>query len=141
MFDGSVVAFKDKSIYKIEGSDTANIQKTVTNTIISIAVSGDHLNVATSSKGYVYDTTYQLKSTISASNINAVTSDETHVFAGTSTQGVLKYDLTNTNLIEELHPEGPVTNSIFSISEKDGVVWFAYGAYDRNNAPKERNCS
>jgi hypothetical protein len=138
MFEGSVVAFKDKSIYKIEGTSVATLQKTINETIVSIAVNGDRLNVASASKGYVYDTAYILQSTISGSNINAVVSDETHVFAATGARGVLKYTKSSSSATEELHPSGPVTNSIFSISEKDGVVWFTYGAYDQNNAPQNK---
>ncbi|MGB2128915.1 MAG: two-component regulator propeller domain-containing protein [Flavicella sp.] len=138
MFDGAVVAFKEKSIYKIEGQSTSILQKSIDKTIVSISVNGNHVNVASETKGYVFDTTYQLISSISGSKISFVASNTSHIFASTDGRGILKAPFSASTSIEEIHPNGPVSNEIHSITEKEGHIWCVYGGFNSNENPLGR---
>ena len=60
-----------------------------------------------------------------------------HIFIGTSGNsptrksgfGVLKTTLTNSDVFEEIHPDGPLLNTPFSIELRNNELWIAFGGY------------
>jgi hypothetical protein len=60
-----------------------------------------------------------------------------HVFIGTSGNpstgrsgfGVLKTTLTNSDVFEEIHPDGPLLNTPFSLELRNNELWIAFGGY------------
>ena len=50
-----------------------------------------------------------------------------YAFVGTANFGVLKIDITNSNLREEIHPDSPLLNRPFAITANNGDLWLTFG--------------
>jgi hypothetical protein len=57
------------------------------------------------------------------------------LFLGTKEYGILISPISETLAYDEIHPEGPLTNSPFSITAKNNNLWVVYGGYDDTYAP------
>lgn len=73
-----------------------------------------HVCRRTSKYGYVAQTAYALGN---------------HAYIGTSTFGILKQAFSETDY-EEIHPDGPFSNQVFSIAAGQNQLWVVYGGYD-----------
>ena len=56
------------------------------------------------------------------------------VFLGTERFGILQQDFFALSY-EEIHPEGPASNQVFSIAAEQNNLWVVYGGYDLSYAP------
>ncbi|WP_010136085.1 type IX secretion system anionic LPS delivery protein PorZ [Ochrovirga pacifica] len=58
-----------------------------------------------------------------------------HLYLATQTSGVLTAPLNSPTVYTEIHPQGPVENSAYSVSVHQNQIWIAYGGaneiYDR----------
>ncbi len=60
---------------------------------------------------------------------------ENNLFIGTKSYGILKSNLSNIEIFEEIHPEGPISNQVFSISLHKNHLWAVYGGYNSSFFP------
>ena len=52
------------------------------------------------------------------------------VYLATKEFGILKTSITQQGVFEEIHPEGPLENDVFSIAVLNNNLWVVYGGYD-----------
>ena len=126
-----------------------NVDNTLTQLFVSESVPEDlyfsenNLIETLSDKINFYDENFNLTNTI----IGAITDFPTlytctisfrgNIFIGTSGGintgksgfGVLKTKLTSLDSFEEIHPDGPLSNSPFSLEFKNNDLWLTYGGY------------
>lgn len=57
------------------------------------------------------------------------------LFLGTQDFGILQSNLINPTSYTEIHPEGPLSNDIFSIAANNDDLWVVYGGYDLTFTP------
>ncbi|WP_431133383.1 two-component regulator propeller domain-containing protein [Psychroserpens mesophilus] len=106
---------------------------------------GSDLIVTTEDAVYVYDSLFNLIATVNndaalgirfiASTIN----NQGDIFIGTSGivndgkpgRGVLKTSFSNTSAFDEIYPEGPLNNNVFSIKTPPNEIWAVFGGYSR----------
>ena len=98
-------------------------------------VSGN-LVVVTANNVFVYDAGFNTISQVAVSSefattYTSATTDANHIYIGTTRYGLLKTTKTSPTSFEEIHPDGPLLNSPFSINAQPNEVWVAYGDYDR----------
>ncbi len=94
----------------------------------------NNLIVTTKSNVFVYDANFN---TLSQVGINAdynttyssasLVSD--NLYIGTKDFGVLKTAFLSLITFEEVHPDGPLRNNVFSVQSDYGGVWASYGDY------------
>ena len=60
------------------------------------------------------------------------------MYLGTEEYGILKSTVNDISNFEEVHPEGPISNLIFSIGVKNNHLWVVYGGYSASYAPISR---
>lgn len=60
------------------------------------------------------------------------------IYLATKEFGILKTSLAQVNTYQEIHPEGPLSNDIFSIAVKDNNLWVVYGGYDATYTPIQK---
>ncbi|MDB9954700.1 ABC transporter substrate-binding protein [Flavobacteriaceae bacterium] len=95
-----------------------------------------------STKVNFYDTNFNLAHTIVPTTEFPATYSCTitlgnHIFIGTSSNpttgrsgfGVLKTILTNSDTFEEIHPDGPLLNTPFSLELRNNELWLVFGGY------------
>lgn len=143
----SDITFFNNQLYVVEGNklyqlnnDVLIENKDLFETIISVKSSSNNLTIALSKKAIVYNLSLNkvAEFTTNASLDFTLTSaffDNNFVYLTTNQFGVLKTNLAQTNTYEEIHPEGPVSNDVFSIDAKNNNLWVVYGGYDETYAP------
>jgi hypothetical protein len=135
LFQRDLLCSKGSDIYKIVNEDTLEQKIRMSSTVVDLNSDTANLIVGTRSNAKVFDVNYTEKVTFTESYINSVLIHGTTVFLGTSDKGVLKSVLENPSDFTEIHPEGPLSNNIFSISVKNNHVWTVYGGYNRSYGP------
>jgi hypothetical protein len=108
--------------------------------IINLNASSDHLIIALNSKAIVLDISQnqlvEFKTTddYDFTLTSAFFANNT-VYLGTKEFGVLKTTINQLNNYEEIHPEGPLENDVFSIAVKNKHLWVVFGGYDGTHTP------
>jgi hypothetical protein len=140
-FDNEILAARTRFLYSFN-SNSLILRKTYTQNIRSLKASPNYLTIATQrivnvlDKNSVDVINYTSKTTDEFYfNLNTAYFDENKLFLGTVEFGILKSDLQTVSTFEEIHPEGPVSNSPFSISAKEQHLWVVYGGYDAAYTP------
>jgi len=139
VFNNEVYCSRDNSLYKITSSN--NLQQiAMYEPIINLKSSSEYLTIATDNKAYVLNMALSevfvaVQSDAYEFNLNSAFSDNKNIFLATTKYGILQNNLTNINY-EEIHPSGPVSNQIFSISAQNDNLWIVYGGYDGAFTPQ-----
>jgi hypothetical protein len=135
LFQEDLLCAEGKNVFKITNNGTFEQMVRMSSAVVDLNSDATHLIVGTSDNAKVFDVNYREKVTFTESYINSVLIDGTTVFLGTSDKGLLKSVLENPSNFTEIHPEGPLSNNIFSISVKNNHVWTVYGGYNRSYGP------
>lgn len=61
--------------------------------------------------------------------------ENNEIYLATTTYGILRTRVGTVGTLEEVHPEGPLFNDIFSIDAHNNNVWVVYGGYDATYTP------
>ena len=61
--------------------------------------------------------------------------EENTVFLGTKETGILTAVKEAPNTYSEIHPEGPLSNDVFSITAQNNKLWVVYGGYNGTFTP------
>ena len=99
-----------------------------------LKVSDNSLLVTTPSKLYQYAAgfniidTYTTNPEFETSFTSALTIDNV-IYIGTADFGVLRSIAISTSEYEEIHPQGPLLNSVFSLEHGYNNLWVSFGAY------------
>ncbi|MDN3664795.1 two-component regulator propeller domain-containing protein [Algibacter miyuki] len=105
-----------------------------TNTPVDLRSVENQLLVSTEDDIYMYNASFNLISQASVITdfdteftVATVAGDE--IFIGSQDFGVLKTAVLSPTIFEEVHPDGPLLNSVFSIEADARGVWVTYGEY------------
>lgn len=107
--------------------------------------SEDILTITTKTNAYVYDNNFNNLSLINSTaefDVDfslAIASQDNEIFIGTtgiiatgkSGRGLLKTNLNNTQDFQEIHPDGPLYNAMFSIETVANELWAVFGGYSK----------
>ncbi|MDA9335807.1 ABC transporter substrate-binding protein [Flavobacteriaceae bacterium] len=120
-------------LYKIEGS-TLEVKTALPQSVLELKLSDDSVLVSTPSVIYHYDATINLIDTLpvrdefDTSYTSALLLNDA-LYIGTTDFGVLKSDMRSSLGYEEIHPSGPLRNSVFSLEYGYDNLWVTFGAY------------
>ncbi len=70
--------------------------------------------------------------------LNQAYEENNDIYLATQGFGILKTSTSSTNTFEQIHPEGPFLNDIFSIDVHNNNLWVVYGGYDATYTPLQR---
>ena len=124
----------NRRIYEIV-DDVLNETFLYSDTPLDLRAEDENLIVTTQNNVFVYDVDFNL---ISQININPLfdtqyscaTIDSNTIYIGTNDFGILKTEITNPAIFQEIHPEGPLLNIPFSIETEANGLWVTFGEYD-----------
>jgi len=132
----------NNQIYTTEGSKlyqlNTNILSEVRNfseTIIGMKSSPSHLALALNKRGIVLDSSNNEVASFNTipefdfTLSNAFFQNNT-VYLATEEFGVLKSSANQINSYEEIHPEGPLSNEVFSIDVNNNNLWVVFGGHN-----------
>ena len=142
VFDSQLYLSKSNSLFRLETNNTLTLVSSQLQEIKDIKASENFLTLTTQNYIRVYNTalslTYQTSSINNENyNFNAHTAFATdnEVFIGTDEYGILNSNLSDIHSFNEIHPEGPISNQVFSISVLNNNLWVVYGGYNGAYGP------
>ncbi|MFV0565034.1 MAG: ABC transporter substrate-binding protein [Flavobacteriaceae bacterium] len=124
----------NRHIYQVSSANTLTSLNQFPSVPTDVRVVNNKLLITINNTVYVYNEGFSLLSQIPVStefntSYIAATLISNSVFIGTQTLGVLKTELSNPTVFEEIHPTGPLLNTPFSIQAEPTGVWVTFGEY------------
>ena len=112
--------------------------------VTELKVSDNSLLVTTLLKVYEYSEGFNLASVYSTNlefetNFTSALSIDGVIYIGTTDYGVLKSQAISVSVYDEIHPQGPLLNSAFSIEYGYNDLWVTFGAYTTSFNPYPLN--
>ena len=132
----------NNKIYEVNGSAIIELF-TYSNTPLDIKSTDSNLIVTTKTQAYIYDSTFTLITIANTSSefvadfTSAVIVNEA-IFIGSLGFGVLKSMIGDITNYEDIYPNGPLRNDVFSVQAGFSNVWVTYGAYSLSYFPFNR---
>ena len=136
-----------KNLYVTEGSKVFAFDGTILSNEIdfseeikSLKSSTDHLIVSLKKKAIIFDNAMnevrQFTSNMAFDySLNTAFFENNTAFLATKEFGVLLTTPAQPSAYLEIHPEGPLSNNVFSIAANNDNLWVVYGGYFPNFAP------
>ncbi|CAI8350637.1 MAG: Uncharacterised protein [Flavobacterium sp. SCGC AAA160-P02] len=105
--------------------------------------SSTNLSIAFNDSLMIYDITLNQVIQNSANinfdyTLNTVFAENNELFLATNQFGVLTSTFANTADFIEIHPEGPISNDVFSLSARSNELWVVYGGFGPTYGPTQR---
>tara|TARA_B110000967_G_scaffold207088_1_gene255563 strand:- start:3266 stop:5626 length:2361 start_codon:yes stop_codon:yes gene_type:complete len=129
-------------IFEISGT-SLNLLFAYPQLVNELKVSENTMLVTTSSEVYQYSAGFNLMNSYT-SNLefetgftSALTIEEV-IYIGTTSYGVLKSKAISVSEYEEIHPKGPLLNSVFSLEYGYNNLWVTFGDYSIFFVPKSK---
>lgn len=137
-FNDEIYASIASEIYKINGVNLT-LEKRLSATINSLKSDSQFLIAATETEAYVYNTSFTevFKSFTSVGynyRLNSAIVQNNLLYLNTKEYGILRTPLSGQNFTE-IRPNGPLSNSVFSIASLNKNIWFVYGGYSSAYVP------
>ena len=136
-----------KSLYVTEGfklfafdGTTFTNEINFSEEIKSLKSSNEHFIISLKKKAIIFDTEMnevrQFSSDIAFDySLNTAFFENNTAFLATKEFGVLRTTLSRPSTYLEIHPEGPLSNNVFSIAANNDNLWVVYGGYFPDFAP------
>lgn len=140
VFNNKLYTILNTQLYEVNEMNELEFIKDFFLTVSDLKGSLTNLSVAFDSSVIVYDT--QLTQIFQSSansdfeyTLNTAFAENNQLLLATKQFGILSSMFLQDAVFLEIHPEGPVSNDVFSITAKNNHLWAVYGGYAPNMAP------
>ena len=139
LFNDKIYAAENHKLFELNNGNLIQV-KDFFETIIGIKSSDTHLGIALNKKAIILNTfnneiaTFNITSDFDFTLLNVFFENNT-VYLATKEFGVLKTTQSQVNTFQEIHPEGPLENDVFSVEAHNNHIWVVYGGYSATFAP------
>lgn len=138
-FNNRLFSVRGNNIYEINGA-AINVVRSYSEPIIGFKSSSSNLSIALSATASFLDAGLNQVLQVSAGapfeyTLNNALAVDNVFFLATKEFGILSAPFSNSTNLTEIHPEGPITNDVFSIQAQDNHLWVVYGGYTPTFAP------
>ncbi len=139
-FSGNVYAATNRDLIRLNGAAQQNIF-TYTEDISDVKSEGNILTVSLSSRANIYNQSLTLTGSNTGSStfdftLNAAGVNSGTAFLATKEFGILFAPIASQSYTE-VHPQGPLSNQVFSIEANNNGLWVVYGGYDSTFTPSQ----
>ncbi|WP_299833483.1 two-component regulator propeller domain-containing protein [uncultured Tenacibaculum sp.] len=139
-YEGNVYAVSNRELIRLNGTTQQTVLSFPEN-IVDVNVSNQNLVIALSRSANVYNASLALQGTNTTSTafdftLNTATVNGSTILLGTSEFGLLSAAVASPTYTE-IHPEGPLSNEVFSIDVFNNNLWVVYGGYDVTFTPTQ----
>ncbi|MBT3547313.1 MAG: hypothetical protein HN487_06460 [Flavobacterium sp.] len=144
VFNNKLYTILNSQLYEVNEMNELEFITDFSSTVTGLKESSTNLSVAFDSSVIVYDT--QLIQTFQNSadsdfdyTLNTAFVENNQLFLATNQFGVLSSTSLEVIAFSEIHPEGPVSNDVFSVTANNNHLWAVYGGYTTTMAPIQPN--
>ena len=136
VFNNSVYTARDNNLYRLTGNNLQFLQS-FSQRVLDLKSSSDFLTVSTLNKAIVFNTSFVANPTAEYNfSLHSAFAEENSIYLATTTFGILQSNL-GSNSYKEIHPVGPTSNDIFSITAENNNLWVVYGGIKPQFAPNQ----
>ncbi len=139
VFNTEIYTITDTELFLVNGTNLVS-QTNFFESIKGLKNTASHLSVALNKSANIFDLNMNLVATIGTTadfdftlNTSFVTGNE--IYLATKEYGVLKTSFTLPSNFLEIHPQGPLSNDVFSIAAYNEHLWIVYGGYNSTYTP------
>ena len=143
IFNNQLFTSRANGFYKIDSTTTLQFISFLANTILNLKASEEYITVTTRTIAYIYN--MSISQVVIANPtpdfdyiLNAAYAENNTIYLGTTKFGILQRSFSNDIEHFEIHPQGPTSNSIFSITAENNNLWIVYGGYDAAFTPRNQ---
>lgn len=142
LFDNQLFVVEGTKLYHLSGSVLVQVRN-FNEPIKALKSSSSHLSVTLNKSAVILDVILNQVFRFSANTIfdftlNTSLFESNSVFLGTKEFGILNTNSTQITSFTEYHPEGPLSNDVFSITAQNNSLWAVYGGYSGTYTPIQR---
>ena len=140
IFNSKIYTTLNKKLFEVTETNEIVLIEDYSSSIVSLKGSSTNLTVVLNSSVNVYSTNFDLvlqnNSDINFDYIlNTAFAENNQLFLATKQFGILSSLISDDIIFQEIHPEGPVSNDVFSVTAKNNQLWVVYGGYTPTMAP------
>ncbi len=134
VFNDQLFTSKSNVLYQITSLNDLTQVKTFPDQILNLKSSSEFLTVTNLKNAYVLDRSLnqQLIASITSKynfTLHTAFAENNNIYLATNEFGILQRTFSNENY-NEIHPQGPTSNDVFSITAKNNQLWVVYGGFD-----------
>lgn len=145
VFNNELFTSINRNFYRIETNNQFTLINTLDSIISDIRASDDYLCITTKYTINIFDKNLVLMYNVAPdaeSQYPFVPKTaqifEDNLYIGTTNFGILKSSLSSIEDFSEIHPQGPLSNAVFTLNALNGNLWVVYGGFDSQYDPKGR---
>jgi len=143
VFNNNLYTILNTQLYEVTDVNTLRFIVNFSRTVEGLKESLTNLTVAFNNSFIVFDTSLNqvLQNTADTNfeyTLNTAFVEDSMVFLGTNQFGILSSTVADITSFIEIHPEGPISNDVFSVSAQNNNLWIVYGGYTNIFAPVQR---
>ena len=143
VFNGKIYTILNSKLFELKDTGELVFILDFFENIRGMKASSTNLSVAFDDAFIVFDTSliqiFEHAASIDFDyTLNTAYAENDELFLGTHQYGILNSSFTDVPNYLEIHPEGPISNDVFSLSSQNNELWLVYGGYDLTYAPAER---
>ncbi len=140
VFNNKLFTILNTQLYEVKETNELVFIKDFFSTVKGLKGSSTNLSVAFDTSVLVFDTELiQILQNVSDINynyaLNTAFAEGNELLLATKQFGVLSSTYSEDINFLEIHPQGPVSNDVFSVTAKNNHLWAVYGGYASNMAP------
>ena len=140
VFNNDVYTARDINLYRIS-ENNLNFISSFSQPVLNLKASVDYLTVSTLNKAIVMNTSltrvFEANPKLNYNfSLHTAFADIDQVYLATTKFGILQTTFSG-NPYKEIHPLGPTSNDIFSITAENNQLWVVYGGIKPQFAPNE----
>ena len=140
-FNSQIFTTKENNLFRITNNNLELIISYAQNPI-NIVANNEFLTVSMLDKAIVLNNGLNQVQEVNTTqefnfNLHSAFAEEQTVYLATSSFGILQKNF-NEEEFTEIHPQGPISNQIFSITASDNNLWIVYGGYNSSFVPLGR---
>lgn len=136
-FNDELFVSENQTLYSFDNSLLLTLVNNQSQIINDISATDTFLTITTQASVKVYGTNLSLyaqtisnETDIFPYEANTAQTFGNELYIGSNNFGILESNLGTIEDFEEIHPEGPISNAVFSISLLNNHLWVVYGGYD-----------
>ncbi|PQJ75266.1 hypothetical protein [Polaribacter gangjinensis] len=141
-FNNQIFVTENSKLFQLNGASLIET-KDYSQPILGVKSSATHLAISLQKSASILNLSmneilnFGTTSDFDFSLSNAFFENNT-IYLATHEFGILKTTSTQSTNYQEIHPEGPLSNDVFSIDAENEHLWVVFGGYDATYTPLQR---
>lgn len=142
-FNNILFATKGNGFYRFTSPSSIQFIDFFLIELIGLKASDDYITVNTINSAFIYNSSIIREVVVEPTaeydfKVQTALAVQGTIYLATQKFGILARSFTDSQSLEEIHPEGPFSNDIFSITAQNNNIWVVYGGYDAAFTPLQR---